>query len=364
MKWKHTITLCLLGGFLLVFGLWSVLRPADTISETERRPLAQAPQWSLENALSGKLANQVDSFSADQFPLREEFRTLHFLASYDLFRQRDVEGVYLWEGYAAKLDFPLRAESVSHAAQRFQYVYDSYLKDTDCKLYLSVVPDKGYFMAQSSGRPAMDYAALVEQIRQETPYLSYIDIFGTLSLEDYYRSDAHWRQECLTDTANVLAAGLGVDVRADYREQILDKDYYGVYCGYASLPMEPERVHYLTSDTLEGCVVTNFENGTQGAVYDMDKGLGSDPYELFLSGSVSLLTVENPAAQTDRELVIFRDSFASSLAPLLLEGYSKVTLVDIRYLSPAQLGNFLEFGNQDVLFLYSTSVLNNSETLK
>lgn len=364
MKWKHTITLCLLGGFLLVFGLWSVLRPADAISETERRPLAQAPQWSLENALSGKLADQVDSFSADQFPLREEFRTLHFLASYDLFRQRDVEGVYIWEGYAAKLDFPLRAQSVSHAAQRFQYVYDSYLKDTDCKLYLSVVPDKGYFMAQSSGRPAMDYAALVEQIRQETPYLSYIDIFGTLSLEDYYRSDAHWRQECLTDTANVLAAGLGVDVRADYREHILDKDYYGVYCGYASLPMEPERVHYLTNDTLEGCVVTNFETGTQGAVYDMDKGLGSDPYELFLSGSVSLLTVENPAAQTDRELVIFRDSFASSLAPLLLEGYSKVTLVDIRYLSPAQLGNFLEFGNQDVLFLYSTSVLNNSETLK
>ena len=79
---------------------------------------------------------------------------------------------------------------------------------------------------------------------------------------------------------------------------------------------------------------------------------------------MSLLTVDNPNARTDRELVIFRDSFGSSLAPLLLEGYSRVTLVDIRYLSPSQLGNFLTFYRQDVWFLYSTSVLNNSSTLK
>ena len=79
---------------------------------------------------------------------------------------------------------------------------------------------------------------------------------------------------------------------------------------------------------------------------------------------MSLLTVESPNARTDRELVVFRDSFASSLAPLLLEGYSRVTLVDIRYLSPTQLGRYLTFTDQDVLFLYSVNVLNNSETIK
>ena len=78
---------------------------------------------------------------------------------------------------------------------------------------------------------------------------------------------------------------------------------------------------------------------------------------MFLSGSVSLLTIENPNAKTDRELVIFRDSFASSLAPLLLDGYAKITLVDIRYLPSARLGSFLTFTDQDVLFLYSVNVL-------
>ena len=93
--------------------------------------------------------------------------------------------------------------------------------------------------------------------------------------------------------------------------------------------------------------------------------LGSkDLYDVFLSGAKSLLTIENPNAATDRELIVFRDSFGSSMVPLLARDYAKVTLVDIRYMSPTILGNFVEFGGQDVLFLYSTLVLNNSETIK
>lgn len=85
----------------------------------------------------------------------------------------------------------------------------------------------------------------------------------------------------------------------------------------------------------------------------MEKGAGNDPYELFLSGSISLLSIENPNAETDRELIVFRDSFGSSLAPLLAEGYAKITLADIRYLPSSQMGKLLDFTDADVLFLYS-----------
>ena len=85
---------------------------------------------------------------------------------------------------------------------------------------------------------------------------------------------------------------------------------------------------------------------------------------MYLSGAQALLRIENPHAETDRELVIFRDSFGSSLAPLLTRGYKTVTLVDIRYISSQLLGQFLTFRNQDVLFAYSALILNNSATLK
>ncbi|MBQ5885563.1 MAG: hypothetical protein IIW79_04055 [Clostridia bacterium] len=70
------------------------------------------------------------------------------------------------------------------------------------------------------------------------------------------------------------------------------------------------------------------------------------------------MRIENEAATTDKELIIFRDSFGSSIAPYFAEGYKSVTLVDIRYISPQTVANFVDFENKDVLFLYSTSVLN------
>lgn len=89
-----------------------------------------------------------------------------------------------------------------------------------------------------------------------------------------------------------------------------------------------------------------------------------DGYDVFCAGAQSVVTIESPLAKTDRELILFRDSFGSSLAPLFLEGYRRVTLVDLRYLSSSLLEQFVDFHGQDVLFLYSTSLLNSGMLLK
>ena len=70
-----------------------------------------------------------------------------------------------------------------------------------------------------------------------------------------------------------------------------------------------------------------------------------------------------PDLNLEKDLIIFRDSFGSSIAPLLVQGYDTVTLIDVRYISSAMLSRFVEFTDQDVLFLYSTLVLNNGTTL-
>ena len=62
--------------------------------------------------------------------------------------------------------------------------------------------------------------------------------------------------------------------------------------------------------------------------------------------------------------MLFRDSFGSSLAPLLLSGYRKVTLVDLRYIASSQLERFITFTDQDVLFLYSSLILNGGSMLR
>ena len=99
-------------------------------------------------------------------------------------------------------------------------------------------------------------------------------------------------------------------------------------------------------------------------LYNLEKANGGKPYDLFLSGPQGIQIMENPKGPAGKELVIFRDSFGSSLAPLLLEGYSKITLVDLRYVFSHTLDQYVDFTDQDVLFLYSSLLLNNSLSLK
>ena len=85
---------------------------------------------------------------------------------------------------------------------------------------------------------------------------------------------------------------------------------------------------------------------------------------IFLNGSTPLLTITNNECENDLELIIFRDSFGSSISPLLISSYKKITLVDLRYINYSLLKDYIEINNQDVLFLYSTLTINNSSTLK
>ena len=79
---------------------------------------------------------------------------------------------------------------------------------------------------------------------------------------------------------------------------------------------------------------------------------------------VTILENLNGFLKTDKELIVFRDSFASSLTPLLLEQYSNITLIDLRYISASKLNDVVDFKKGDVLFLYSTMIINQSVMLK
>jgi len=137
-----------------------------------------------------------------------------------------------------------------------------------------------------------------------------------------------------------------------------------VYYGQAAIPMEPDVLAILELEYLRDCVVYDQETGKTTSVYDMSKLDSRDPYDVFLSGARALLTIENPSGKADKELIVFRDSFGSSMVPLLIRDYSKVTLVDTRYISSELLGRFVDFHGQDVLFLYSSLILNSSSAIK
>ncbi|MDO4564496.1 MAG: DHHW family protein [Clostridia bacterium] len=356
-------TIISLGLILLTGFIWCVLKPADELSTAERRSLQQFPSPSLDTVLSGEWMEDFDAYTLDQFPLRDHFRTVKALWQFEVLRQKDNNGIYIVDGNVYKLEYPLNENSVVKAANKLNELYDLYLADSECTAYYAVVPDKNYFAAEQNGYPALDYERLLSLLSENIEHLERIDIFDCLSAEDYYRTDAHWRQEKLEKVVARLSERLGFEYETEFEQETL-APFYGVYYGQAALPIASESLTILHSDTIDSAVVTNYETGEIGGVYDTNDFFGLDPYDVFLQGACPLMTIENPNSDSEKELIIFRDSFGSSLAPLLIAGYEKITLVDIRYISSSYVGEFVDFSNQDVLFIYSTLIINNSESLK
>ena len=364
-KLQSILTVTLSALFLEGFLLAALLTPDKTDSLSERRTLAQRPALRASAVADGTYMTAFEKYTLDQFPLRDDFRALKAFFAGNVLMERDNNGVYAAGGHLAKLDYPVNPDLIRRAAERFSAVYEMYFAPTGANVYYTVVPDKNHFLAAPNGYPAMDYTLLTDTLREGMPFAEYIDIFDTLSLDKYYRTDAHWRQEELYETAEAIASAMGASLPADYETVDTLVPFRGVYAGQYALPVEPDALRYLTNDTITALRVYDYEMATSIPVYDLALAAGRDGYEMFLGGTKALLTIENPAAETGRELVIFRDSFGSSIAPLLAQGYARVAVVDIRYMAPALVGRFVELAEaDDVLFLYSAGVLNHSETIQ
>jgi len=361
-KYQNFATVLLFGILLFGLALFAWVKAPHGYSNSERRSLAQLPAATIESVGNGMFMSEFETYSMDQFPMRDGWRSFKAVCVKYVFGQKDNNGLYSVNGYISKLEYPLNEYRLEQAISTINAIEEKYLNGTDCTVYLSLIPDKNCFLAPMGGYPSIDFDTVEQKLTAEVAHDTYVDLYDLLSIEDYYLTDQHWRQECITDVAQRLGDAMTGSIDApSYTEKTVDYPFYGAYVGQSALPAEADTIHYLTNDLLEGCIVTDYSagKGMESSIYTLEKADSRDPYEIFLNGSTPLAVIENTNAATDRELVVFRDSFGSSLIPLLVHRYAKVTVVDLRYLRSDFLGRFVSFENQDVLFLYSTLILNN-----
>jgi len=325
----------------------------QTISTSERRKLAQFPEITIKKILNGDVMDDWEDYADDQFVERDFFRKIKAFWSTNIFAQKDNNNLFEKDGAIYKMEYPLKEKNIEKSAQKIKEVYYTYLKDMN--VYYSIIPDKNYYL-ENDDHLKIDYKKLQNIVETELQGLKYIDITNGLKLDDYYKTDLHWKQENLQQVVEIIQNNMGLEkIKTEYEKQ--DKgEFYGTYYGQLGIEVSPDELYILTNETIKNCTTYNVEKNKIAPIYTETKS--ADRYDIFVSGATPLISIENPNAKTDKELLLFRDSFGSSLAPLLVENYSKITLIDIRYMSSKLLGEFIEFENQDVLFLYSTVVLN------
>jgi hypothetical protein len=296
----------------------------------------------------------------DNFYQRETFRKLKTSVELDIFKKQDVNKIYKYSDFLVEQIYPLDEKSITNLTNKINYIKDNYLNETN-KIYYSIIPDKNYYTDNSHLKP--DYDKMKQIMKNNLKDLQYIDIFQNLKLDSYYYTDSHWKQEKLQSVAKTIADNMNFSITQNYNEQKV-ATFKGVYAGQLPINTKEDEMKILVNDAITDANVYNYETKEQGGIYNFKKLSGYDKYDIYLSGATPLIEISNSNNKTNKTLVIFRDSYASSLAPLLMEGYSKITLVDTRYISPKILNEYVNFENADILFIYSTLVINSSMALK
>ncbi|MDR0935410.1 MAG: hypothetical protein LBM98_01865 [Oscillospiraceae bacterium] len=357
-----SIFIAFLGGFLI---LHSLITPPE-VSLSERRQLATMPKLNAQTLKSAEFMDNFEDYAADSFTFRDTFRTIRAFSVLDIFRLSDKSGLYYDEKVGAGKIEKLDENSARKSAEKILKMARSL---EGLNVYYSVVPDKSVYAGRDL--PGFDPVKTREILAEFLSDYQYIDLTDSLSAESFYKTDLHWDQTKIGGvSAKILRemypqSDLISAINPNIYDIINAGEFQGVYTGQLALPLAPDELtYYRGTDWIVKYANEKTLELEEGEMYDTAAFAGRDPYDIFLRGSQPFITIENPNNFDGRELYLFRDSFSSSLAPLLAVYYSKITLIDLRYIDSRVLPLLTEFKpGADALFLYSSQVLNNSSIL-
>lgn len=338
----------------IIFGILvgSIFLKDIEISNFERRKLASFPK------ISEDFSENLDEYLLDQFPFRNSLINLNSIINRKILNKIDNNEVYVINNNIFELNYPLDEKACNGFIDKINKIIE---QCDENRVFYSVIPDKSYFLEEDKYLK-LDYSKMYEILKSNIK-ADYIDITNLLELEDYYKTDIHWKQENLDKVVNKIIKSLGKEYKnQDYIEKEYD-NFYGASYSKAGLNLPADTLKYLDTEYFKNVEVNHLEYGKK-QVYDEEKLDNLDSYDVFLSGASSYIEIKNNNVQDNSTLILFRDSFASSIAPLLIPYYNNIKIVDLRYIDYNIVKEKIDLKNSDVLFLYSTLIINNSNILK
>lgn len=338
--------------------LINVIKEDTDISVAERRKLATMPELTTKSLFDGTYFKKFDSYVTDQFVERDAFRKIKI--DIELSTKGEYNNLYLYDDYIIEEIFPLNSNSINNLTSKINYIKDTYLNDNS-NIYYTIIPDKNYFV--NKGNLKLDYNKLQDMMKSNLTNLNYINIFDKLTLDNYYKTDTHWKEEDLFDVANTIANQMNFDITNNNVVNTVTT-FKGSYAGRLSVTKDIDTIKTISNPSIDNSSVYNYETKKYTDIYDYTKINSLDKYDIYLSGAVPIIDIINNNTSSDKELIVFRDSYGSSLIPLLIEGYKKITVIDIRYISSKILNKYIDFNDQDVLFMYSILTINNSFSIR
>ncbi|MBQ7200232.1 MAG: hypothetical protein IJS24_02535 [Eubacterium sp.] len=394
--------------FFTGIGITIAVKPQTDYSRNENRYLEKLPALTWDSYKSGEFGEQFDKAVTDQFPFRDFFTGMS--TNYrKLMGFHDVGDVYLGKDhyyFDKKLEKDMALDACTTAIGAVKAFADTFHAEeptadavaevetaqTDGAADAGAESGDGAETASATGRatfkdikvmlipsPASvlkDDLPMFARIYDDEPYFEaaksvfgedFIDVreaFADDSPYLYFRTDHHWTHLGAYEAYKVFEESMGrtpIPYDSFNYKKVSDSFYGTMFSRALDNGAVPDSIEI--PEVPGNPIVKAGED--EIPLYDMEKLDEKDHYAIYFGGNYPVVTIKNPHRSEEKKLLVFKDSFANSFVPLLINEYSEITMIDPRYETRPMTMVMNTYKPDDVLVLFEMSnFVNTKEVLR
>ena len=346
--------------FIGAFFILNLVLPDRQFSEQENRYLQMRPEFSFKSLFSGDYTSKFETYTTDQFTFRDEWITLKAASELALGKQENND-VHLCENGTLIEGFKRPENSVLDSNMS---ALNTLVGNTDAKVYFALIPDKSdlYAYLLPKNAPNDSEKEVIDYCYGQSNATN-VDMYSALSAHKdeyiFYRTDHHWTSLGAYYGLSALAESMGLPCPAldSYTDRhVVSEEFYGTTWSSSGFSwVDPDTMETFVNAP-EGLKVTSYPQGSpvEGKLYDFSFLEKKDKYSMFMGGNCPMHVIET-GNEDKPSLLILRDSYTDSLIPFLLDDFSEIHVLDLRYYR-ASLKAYIEQNDFDnVLVCYSVS---------
>lgn len=373
---RRRVTLvCSLTAFVfcaVIFGvlILSIIIPDREKSESENRMLKRFPSFSLSTVTDGTFMKNFETYINDQFPFRDKL--IEAKSDFErLLGKTNENGVYIGK------DGFLFEEPTKPDDEKIKELTDAVTafsrKNKKLKKAFVLSPNSTDLLPeefpQALRLESRDEA--FKRIQSGLSGITWIDCKASFEKQKdktalFFKTDHHWTTRAAFLAFSALSSEWKLGAKkSDFEFFTVSNSFFGTLSSTAAVRD--------TSDKIEICVPKNgagkytvlYESSGKktSTLFENEKLKQKNQYELFLGGNYDKVIIST-TADTTATLLLFKDSYANCLIPMLTPYFSKIVVVDPRYFSDSLEAVMGETQFTHILFVYNMNTFLADTSLK
>ena len=355
----------------MILLLGSVVSPDRESSQRENRNLTQLPKLTAASLFSGDYMTRFEKYMSDQVVGRDGFVAAKTFLNRAT-GKTEQNGVYIGEdGWLFEEPSKYDDEKVYETIDAIR----SFCEECEIENQMFVLAPNSSEIVTEKLPKHLSFESQENQIQKIYSRLpekiNCIDAEGALKKGGnpeklYYKSDHHWTSYGAKSVFDTVAKSWELDVDSvNYQTYALSDYFFGTLSSSSGIYDNPDVIEAIIPENSAGTyIVLNSSQKTKSvSMFDLSKLENGNQYEVFLGGNFSKLTITT-TSNTENKLLIFKDSYANCMLPMLTPFFKEIVVVDARYFTDdiRAVVNDGEFTH--MMFLYNVNTFLEDTSLK